>query len=227
MKSFKKSYPKTAKWMGRAGSAIKLASSAYRIATTVASIINPEKKYFDTVISVQPDSTASITHLTAVPQGDTNGTRNGNSIAIKSFEIDYIVSHNTANPDELTRVIIFEDLDNNSGTPPTATQLLETPSDVTSFRNMDYPKRFKVYSDRLHKHIASTTVWDRFKMFKPFFTQKDSRGLKVRNHHITWTGTAGGDEARGHIYMCVFGNVATASTTSTIVGTSRIRFYDN
>lgn len=227
MKSFRKSYPRVAKGLKYAGNAISLARSAYSIATTVASIVNAEKKYFDTTIACNPDTTAQILHLSAVPQGSTNSERNGNSIAIKSFNFEYSVMHDSAVPNETTRMILFEDKDNNSGSPPTAAQLLETVA-INGLRNMDYPKRFRVLFDKKYAHNASSQARYVFQsFFKKFPMMRDSKGNKTRSQHITWTGTAGTDEARGHIYLLVLGNVADASTTSHINGYARIRFYDN
>lgn len=228
MNKFQKKYPKTARFISGAGKAITIAGKAYALASTVASIINSEKKWFDYTISVAPDTTASITHLSAIPAGTGASERVGESIALKSLQLKGAV-YKKDSTDEVVRIIIFQDRDNNSGTAPTATQLLANPTQVYSLRNMDYPERFKVLYDNLFDTAPTygAKVYNTFDIFKKFKTMKDNRGLKVRNQHITWRDTGGSDERRGHIYMLILGNTATASTTSNVLGYSRIRYYDN
>lgn len=228
MNKFKKSYPRTYKAIRYTGKAIDIATKAYKMASVVASIVNAEKKYFDTTLSVGPDTTAQIFHLSAIPQGDTNQQRQGNTIALKSFEARLNLRKDTAAASEIVRVILFEDMDNSNGTAPTASQLLEYPVNQMSPRNMDFPHRFRILKDKIFWNNPTTgNIYAPLKFFHKFPTTKDAKGLKIRNHHMTWIDGTGGGTARNHLYLLVLGNVATASTGSTFGGYTRIRYYDN
>lgn len=226
LNKFKKNYPKTYKGIQYAGSAIKIAQQAYSMAQTVAGIVNAEKKFFDVINApIQTDTTANVICLTNMAQGDTNITRNGNIVALKTLQIEGYVNHDVAVPYETIRVILVRDNDNLGGTAPTITDVLES-SNVMALRNKNTPKRFTVLMDRRFTCDDSKPgkVWSYFHNFK---MMKDKKGNPTKPWHLYYDGTGTADYTRGHLFLMTLGNTATASTTSVFGTYSRIRFYDN
>jgi len=80
---FKKAYPKTAKAIQYIGNTARIAHQAYNMAKVVASIVNSEKKYHDKYSSINTDVTGQVIHVSDIAQGDTNTSRNGDTVAIK------------------------------------------------------------------------------------------------------------------------------------------------
>lgn len=226
MNSFQKSHPKIYKGLVYGGNALKVAHQAYNMAKVVAAIVNSEKKYFDTNPSSQIDhGTPYILGLTQMAQGDTNITRNGNTIALKSLQATLQLKFDPLIADEVIRVVIFRDNDNNSGTAPTVSDIYENP-DVLSLRNKNTPKRFTILYDKTYTSNTSNTM-KIINYYKKFPMQKDAKGNPTRSVKAYFDGTAATDSTRGHIYLYVMGNIPTGTTLSSIYGYTRLRYYDN
>lgn len=226
MKSFKKNYPRVAKGLKYAGNAIQVASKAYSMAKVVAAIVNAEKKYFDVnTADAGCDTTAQITCLTNMAQGDTNITRDGNTVALKSLQIEGYVNFDTAVPYESVRIMLIRDNDNLGGTAPTVTDVLES-SNVMALRNKNTPKRFTVLMDRFMT-CDKDHLGKRYSYYHKFGMMKDKQGNPTRSHHLYFDGVNAADYTRGHLFLIVLGNTATAGTLSSHGWNSRIRFYDN
>lgn len=226
MKSFAKKYPRTHRFIQGAGSALRVAHQAYSMAKVVASIVNSEKKYYDSSVAYNTDTVASVTCLTNMAQGDTNITRNGNSIALKSLQVHGYWQGDTGVPSEQCRIMIVRDNDNLGGTAPTIADVLESPGGVLQLRNKNTPKRFTVLYDKILKGSTDTPVKG-IDYFKKFRMMKDKKGNPTRSVKCLFDGTTANDYTRGHIFLLAIGNTATASTASTLQLHTRIRFYDN
>ncbi|MEO5351396.1 MAG: hypothetical protein H7836_17405, partial [Magnetococcus sp. YQC-3] len=214
MKSFAKKYPKTHRFLKGAGSALKVAHQAYSMARVVASIVNSERKYFDSSVAWDTNTTASVTCLTSMAQGDTNVTRNGNSIALKSLQIHGYWQGDTGVPSEQVRIMIVRDNDNLGGTAPVITDVLEG-SGVLQLRNKNTPKRFTMLYDKIFVGSTDSPV-KKFDYFKKFRMMKDKNGNPTKSVKCLFDGTTANDYTRGHIFLIAVGNTATASTTSTL-----------
>lgn len=225
MNRFSKKYPKTGKFISNAGKALAIANQAYKTATFVASIINSEKKFYDENATIYPDTTYQANCLTNMAQGDTNITRTGNSIALKSFHLKGVLKRDSTVPGEIVRVMLVLDKDNAAGTIPNITDVVAS-SGVYSFRNMDYARRFTVLMDRTYTYQTDKpNVVIEF--WKKFYMKKDKRGRPVISHHCLFDGSTANNFTRNHIYLYVIGNTATGSTASDFTYSTRIRFYDN
>lgn len=225
--AFSKRFPTIAKGMSLWNTS-NIAKSAYQMAYKVASIINSEKKYNNVSLSTAPDTTAAVTCLSNMAQGDTELLRHGNTIKVDSLQLKGVVYMDPANATtagEVVRVLLVEDHNNNNGTAPVITDILESNS-VTALFNHDNAKRFSVIMDRTLVCDTSRKV-SKFTFFKKFYNKKDKKGNPVLGYHASFTGANAADTAQGHIYWMVLGNVATASTTSQFTIESRLRFYDN
>lgn len=224
---FAKRFPTIAKGMSLWRTS-KIAQGAYRMAAKVASIINSEKKFNDVSLSPAPDTTANITCLTNMAQGDTELLRHGLTIKADSLQLKgviYMDATNSTTAGEVLRIMIIQDKDNNNGTAPTITNILEA-SGVTQMRNRDNYKRFNVLFDKLYVCDTAKKAIP-FRFFKKFYNWKDKQGNPTKGYHCTFTGANAADTAQNHIYFVVLGNVATASTASVLTIESRFRFYDN
>lgn len=226
MQAFQKRYPKTSKAIQYIGNTARVAHQAYNMARVVASIVNSEKKYYDTTFSYDTNTVASVSCLTNMAQGDTNITRNGNTIALKSLQVHGYWQSDTAVPNEQCRVMIVKDNDNLGGTAPTISDILEPPGGVLQLRNKNTPKRFKVLFDHIYVGSTDNPV-KRLDYFKKFKMLKDAKGNPTKSVKLYFDGTNNTDYTRGHIFLVAIGNTATASTTSTLQLQTRIRFYDN
>lgn len=224
MQKFTKHYPKIAKGIRYTGNALAIAKQAYDMAKVVAAVVNSEKKYHDYAATTNPDTAAQLVQLTAIPQGDGTEERTGDSIAIRSLQLEAQIQFHESNPKEVIRVMIVRDNDNANNTAPSINQILESASTI-AFRNKDYPKRFKTLYDKVFTCDASKLVRT-ISYYKKFKMMKDHKGNPTVARHVTWSND-GNDIARGHLWMVVIGSVATASTTSEIRHNSRIRYMDN
>lgn len=226
MEKFAKKYPKTHKFIKYSGNALQVAHQAYNMAKVVASIVNSEKKYKDTAISIAPDSASSTgVCLTEIAQGDTDTTRNGDSIAIKSLQLELHRTFDPTVPNEVIRTLLVREYDNAEGTAPLITEVLDSCSTL-ALRNLNYPKRFKILMDKsVSNHTTKSQAL--LSKYKKFNMMKDKKGNPTVSQKVTWIGNDANDYGRGHLWLFVIGNVATASTLSAVTGNARIRYYDN
>ena len=110
------------------------------------SIVNAEKKFHQATSSPTSSSTGSITQVSAIAQGDTASTRDGNSILAKYMTFrSRIVKHASATNTSV-RIIIFVDL-LNTGTTPTFADLLSDPSSIISNKLIGSSSRFWILKD--------------------------------------------------------------------------------
>lgn len=228
MNHFNKKYPKTAKAIRYIGNTAQIAHQAYNMARVVASIVNSEKKYHDVSGTITPDSaSASVNCLTNMAQGDTNILRNGNTIAVKSLQLQMLYNHDlTAAADfETVKCALVRSFDNLDGTAPTWTDVYESLS-VLSWREKDKPQRFKVLKEFMLMPNRDKGVYNR-EFYHKFLMKKDHKGNPTVSDKITFDGPTANDFCRGHIWLLVYGNVAGASTLSSINWNSRLRYYDN
>lgn len=225
MHVFAKKYPKTAKAIQYVGNTARIAHQAYNMARVVASIVNSEKKYHDVGNTWEHDTTANITCLTNMEQGDTKILRNGDTIALKSLQFEAFVNRDVDEKFETVKIALVEAIDNLEGTPPTWTDVYETSSPL-SFREKDKPKRFKVLKEWVLPHTEDKAV-RHLEYYHKFPMMKDRRGNPTVSHKVTFDGGNANEYCRNHIFLMMLGNVATAETLSSINWISRIRYYDN
>lgn len=223
------------RFMTGASKAVNIASRALTVAKGVASLINTEKKYFDTIaVSSGLNTSVAIQALTAIPQGVTGTTRVGNEVKATSLLLRYFLKWNsTTVVGQRARIMLVRDLsegvlgssvtiNNILQYSSTAQQLMESPL------NMDYGKRFQMLFD--HVYCQNTQVGGVYKDFYYNFaplTKQTNKVSRKTNPHIRWYGVNGTDYDFGHVYMIVIGDQPSGSFTSTIEYMSRLRFIDN
>lgn len=226
MKKFKQKYPRAHRALKYTGSAISIAKDAYSIASTVASLINPEKKYYTIVpTTITVSSTPTLVSLASIATGIDSSSRIGDSIALKSMQMRNTINWKTAGGNQqIIRRIIFFDRNNSAGVAPSAAQVLESVS-VLGLRNMDYSKRFKILSDQRWSYDTTEqqliTDW-----FYKVHSKRNAKGVP-QQLHCTFTGTLSSDYANNQPWVMYLSNIGLANNPPTIDYTSRVRYIDN
>lgn len=214
-----------------------IAVQAWKTGKYIKSLINVEKDFFDVVVApAAVTTTASVTNLTNIAQGDDFNNRQGNSILLQSLLLRMSIAGNisatvTGSMGSFVRCIVFQDNDQR-GTDPTAAELLEDTTagvrQILSPLNHNVYKRFNVLVDEIFdvgqwiqtatQAVVSNPMFQHYKVFKNFA----GKGM-----HVRYTATAGADASNfeGSMYLLL---VSSDGTSSPTVGfNSRIRYTDN
>lgn len=197
------------------------AGKALSLATWIASVVNPEVKHVDTVLSVGGiSSTGQVSHITNINEGDTQHDRNGTSVKASyitckgAFQMGSVGGTGVTGLPQSNnvRMIIFNDTMDNQSTPPTVTDVLETAS-VWSPREVDARpgNRYAVMYDKLHALSLEG---------KNQYVLDWSKKLK---HHVHWSDSDGTHTLTGHIYVLLISQV----TGAVFDGYFRFGYYDN
>lgn len=180
-------------------------------------LINTEVKYIDTTVQngATVTTTSNATPITAVAQGSSDITRNGNSILIKYIVVRWQVFVNATAGDNTLRMIVFIDKDNAKGTAPTNAELFSQ-NGALGFTNINNTDRFAILRD---VQIDVNATGD--KMKSGHFYHDCSR------LHVKYDGTDAtqGSCAENHIYVLFVSDQATNGPTVNCI--SRVGFYDN
>lgn len=88
----------------------QMALQGYNLATKLAAMVNTEtKRWSYGLISSAPDWTGSIYTLNAVPQGDTDASRDGDSLKVQKLEIAGHLNIHASASSTIVRMILFWD----------------------------------------------------------------------------------------------------------------------
>lgn len=213
--------------VGVAGGVASAAFSALRIAQGVASLINAEWKVKDLDSSTTPDTSGSVIPLTFLAQGDTNGTRTGNSILPKLLSVRVRAILHASATASVVRVIIFRDK-NYDGANPAVNEVLEITGNENylSFRNLDFSDRFVIYKDwTLNLDEADTIDKTRSANIKFNTPAKGTRRKKWIHIEYDDTSAAQASSKENQLLMLVLSNEAT--NTPTVHYKTRFRYLDN
>lgn len=193
--------------------ALNVGMKALVLAKGVKSIVNAEKKSYDSPFSgTAVSSTASVQRLTDIAQGDDYNGREGRSILLKSIEANLVCQIHGSATNTSMRLVIFKDK-HNQGTAPTAADIGITTFYGLRDSNPTAQKRFTVLKDQQIR-LQQGQV-DRF----PF------QYFRKLNHHVIFDGTASTDDTQGSLWLLLVSNEPT--NTPNISGDVRVRYYDN
>lgn len=182
-----------------------------------------EKKYLDTALQGNIDSTgelasfaATVTGLCLIPQGDTSVTRDGRECTVTSIQIRGIVKGNTTLNPGIARLILIQDTQSNKAYP--AYSDIFTGTDYKDFRNLDNNKRFKVLRDLSYDLQSFPTTTPTYSNPSIYIDEY----LKV-SIPITFSGATGaiGEITQNNIFLAW---VSSADDTITCDLKCRIRF---
>jgi len=200
-----------------------MASKALSMAKFLASVINVEYKFKDTVFPrTVISSTPSITFISGTSQGDgQSGHRNGDSIKLSSVNIRgmVMVPTGTGQPPRICRIILVNDKVSDGSTPALSDLLDNTTlSNVYARYNPDnMGGRFKILYDK-RIVVSATNNAIKFGCYR-----------KLR-HHLKYTGSTANvtDASVGHLFLLVVSDDNAPDTNDpSVEWNSCIRYIDN
>lgn len=203
-------------WYQKKYSVGQIASSAWRGVKYLKTLVNSEVKKLDqTGTGTLTETTAGVLHLTAIAQGDTDASRDGNSVLLKYGTIRGTLVHNSAgDAQQFCRLLVFQDKQQVSDTAPTLSPLLEGTYPYIAPLNNENLGRFTVLYDRMFtldaEHQALT-----FKI-----------NLNLVGKHVRFNGANTTDVQKNGLYFGFIGSQAT-SNYPTITYYTRIGYHDN
>jgi hypothetical protein len=183
-----------------------------------ASLVNAEVKHADVTTSSTVSTTPVLTFLSGVAQGDTNTSRDGNSIKAVGLHGDVTLIQNASATATRVRTLIFVDT-RSQGVVPTAADVVDTNA-MSGLANIDTePNRFVILLDRLDSMVLAAQT--RVLTFRYDLT------ADVKNMHLLYSGSGATiASAKGPVvYMLQYSSEATNTPTYAI--DSRLFFLDN
>ena len=96
-------------------------------------------------------TTAAIVILNDIPQGDTDITRDGDSVKLMSSRFTFTLEHNTSGAaTQYTRLILFKYKEPRTANPPVS-DILKDSTNPISLKMSDRKRRFVFLRDEIHK----------------------------------------------------------------------------
>ncbi len=193
-------------------SAMLVAKKALRKVNKVQKAIRNEKKMHDLGVTVLvPIIAGVVSHLSAVFQGDTIITRDGNNIKAFFFELRYLVVKHATPTNTRFRISIVKDTRQVESVFPSYLDVMLSASPLSQYSRVN-PGRFVVLYNKL------VTLRTNFIAFTTTFTKKI-------NIPISWVGASGADINKNGLYLLVESDAA-AGQEPTFNFTWRLRFND-
>lgn len=183
-----------------------------------------EWKFTDVTVNTDINTTPTITLLNGLVPGNSASQRVGNKVTIKSLEMRARVQTTAATGvEQFCRWFIVLDRQANGAAPAAITDILSANS-VTSLRNLENRKRFKIIVDKAFPmgatSVSTGTVTSR--MYKVYI--KFRRPILVEFNN----GVAGtiADIVSNSLHLCTLGNVVAGNTDANLITTVRLRYTD-
>lgn len=217
-RSYRRSYRRrTYRRVPRTGYGItdyaKMAMQAYSGVKYLKSLVNVEKHPLDINVSVSPDTTGAMTLLNSTVQGDADNNRSGNSILLRSVNINMKFTMNTSATNTTIRYILFFDKEANGAT-PTGSNILQNVSPVGNYDH-NQASRFQVlYDNRLTLSVNGTSE----------ITKRIYRRLQRHTHYDGVAGNAA-DIVDYGLWLYMVSDEGT--NTPTVQIRSQLLFIDN
>lgn len=201
-------------WYNKRYSAKGLALKALKNIHYIKGLVNAERHYVvSTVTNDNITSAGTLTHLSNIAQGDTQGTRTGNSILARSLFGRIGLEMNPTATVSRIRILIVCDNQQIADTSPSATDVLLTASTLSSLDTATYPNRFKVLKDMLITLDDAKMMGSSFKINIPMYK------------HIKYNGANSTDIAKNGIYILYISSESV--NYPTISYNLKLGYYDN
>lgn len=176
------------------------------------------KKADVNVLDASLDIAGTVFNLSAIAQGDTSATREGNQIRAKYLSCVGTIASNTSS----TRLIVVQDTQMTPGSAPTVAQITESADTRTLMNrqsatagrfNIIWDKLFAPWPGGVGSQLESTRVFRFYKRLdrKPYVK-------------TTWTGATNTDFQNGHFFLLALTSVDEAGALD---ANFRLGFYDN
>lgn len=201
-------------WYAKKYSVGTLARKAWRGVWKLKGLVNSEMLHLDTAITGGIDTSGTMTHVTAIGQGDTVSGRTGNSVFVRALNWKGLLFRTSAGDYfQAFRMIVIQDTQQIGDTAPTLSDVLENVT-VQSHLKVGTAGRFKI----LYNHVYHFDVNGVGGM--PF-----QINLPMR-HHIRYNGTASSDIQRGGLYCACLSTQGTGNYPQ-IQSEVRVSYHDN
>lgn len=200
-----------------------MARTALSTAKFVAGLVNAEKKFIDTNITLNMQNTGwTVTPLNLIGQGDDETQRQGRSVKCTSIQFSYLLTVNSATQGHVSRFVLVRD-NACAGSAMSVSDLFNSTSGdfaVSTYRNIltGAATRYTVVAD----WTVRLDVGDRHKVAQKKF-------WKINDHiHYIGTGNTQADCGNGCYFLLTIGTGVNASNTDAqLNATARLRYYDN
>lgn len=207
-------------WYNKKYSAVQMARKAWRGVKYIKGLVNSELFKSDTAVSEVVDyATPSVINLVAIGQGDTDATRTGNSIFIRSVALKLMCSPAvTATAYSAVSIWLIRDNQQRSDTTITFSDVFETSGSATSvdsFLNSDNVGRYSILKRWKYG-------WAPGAQNNP---NHINAVIKMR-HHVRYNGTTASDYQKGGLYL-VMTSTNTTTLRPNVTGNVRVSYHDN
>lgn len=198
-----------------------VAKRALKMAYNLKQLINVEFKETNTQIDTTVGDSMHAELLNGLSKGTNNNQRMGDSIRIKSIEVNsyaYKNSNFTGIYQRVRRVILL-DLQSNAAA-PTQNQIFDQAANepTLEFRNLDFKKRFVILKD----DVVQITQNDPVAAFPKYYYQM--------NMHTSYDASDNGDVtdiSSNAVYVIFISTEGTAADEPSVVSNHRVRYIDN
>lgn len=209
--------PKKA-WYARKYTPMEVAQKALHGVQKLKGLVNSERHVTDTTPcysgTVTDTTTNQTISLNQVAQGDTNSTRTGNSILMKTFHLKGYLTWSSSSFTDRVLFMVVQDKQQIGDSTPNFSDFYT--GDINSFPKDFSKQRFKVLKTMwLKQTIDNSKSQIPINMFIKYQT------------HVYFNGTTTTDVARNGVYCILISNKAAASNPPTLSLNSRVTFYDN
>ncbi len=212
-------YSRSTRYMSQGHSALALAGQALTVAYGVKKLMNVEFKFHDVQFtSANISTSAKITELTNIPQGDTDQSRDGAQVKLTKINIRYMITAHASDPTTLVRVMLVHDRQTNQAIYEILDLLQDTSANdsICSLLNLDNKYRFAILYNKVH------TFSDNWKEAS-FHEINKTLNLKIRYDNSTPDIT---DLTSSSLSLVM---ISTSASTNFPVATvfARLRYVDN
>jgi len=202
---------------------IGLARKAYSTATWLAGMVNTERKFFDTALTLSPSQTGVFVTLLDIPQGDSAVTRDGRSLRLKDRDIRFTIQQAVGAETTLCRVCVIADLRPNAGEVSAAGDFFEAgaASNIFALPTMAAGGRFRTLKNWVIKLMSHDTT----------ATSETALDIAYRHAHfkldkvVKYDDSDTDDPQNYNLYVVAFCN--TLTETPSMNGEARVRYIDN
>lgn len=199
-------------WYNRRYSAKDLALKALRNTKYIRGLVNSEMFHKDFTTSAYGISSAGVIfQLTEISQGNTMGTRTGNSILLRNLSQRLRLTKNTSAVTTVVRVILFQDKQQVADTQPTIGDVLQSTS-VDAPLNANNFGRFNILTSKVIVLDSNRPMYHK-ESFRSMFS------------HVRFNGTASTDISKNGLYVMFISDQPTNQPTLDYY--SRLSYRDN
>lgn len=214
-KSYKRYARKGKRFMDKKYSGWDMAKKALDGVWYLKGLVNAERKFHDIDTNFTTSSAGTLTRLTNVAQGDTQSTRTGNSLFIRTLYTRGRIAMNTAVAEATVRLILLIDKSETTAAPAVGDILQTIGTGSAPFSSLEITNmgRFKILKSKMFTLNNTGANSLPYKFF-----------IRLR-HHTRYNGPLSTDFGRGQIYLLAISDQGVSLPSVSIY--NRASYYDN